>query len=45
MNAGAALYVAKKTDSLEDGVRMAERLIDSGKAMEKLDEFIRMSNE
>ena len=45
MNAGAALYVAKKADSLEDGVRMAERLIDSGKAMEKLDEFIRMSNE
>lgn len=45
MNAGAALYIAGKTATIDEGVRMAEGLIDSGKAMEKLNEFIRMSNE
>ncbi len=45
MNAGAALYVAGKTVTLEEGVRMAEELIDSGKAIEKLNEFVRLSNE
>ena len=44
MNAGAALYIAGKTETLEEGVRMAERLIDSGAAMKKLDEFIEKSN-
>ncbi|MFT3983320.1 MAG: anthranilate phosphoribosyltransferase [Lachnospiraceae bacterium] len=45
MNAGAALYVAGKTATIEEGVRMAEELIDSGKAIEKLNEFVRLSNE
>lgn len=45
LNSGAALYVGGKCDSIEEGVRMAEELIDSGKAKEKLDEFIRCSNE
>ena len=45
LNAGAALYVAGKAATLKEGVRMAEELIDSGKAMEKLNEFIRLSNE
>ena len=44
MNSGAALYVAGKAESLEKGIRMAEDLIDSGKAKEKLDEFIAASN-
>lgn len=44
MNSGAALYVAGKAESLEKGIRMAEDLIDSGKAKEKLDEFIVASN-
>ncbi len=30
LNAGAALYIAGKTETMEQGVRMAERLIDSG---------------
>ena len=44
LNAGAALYIAGKAASLEEGVRMAERLLDSGAAKEKLAEFIRESN-
>ena len=45
LNAGAALYIAGKTDSLEAGVRQAEQLIDSGAAAAKLKEFIKESNE
>ena len=45
MNAGAGLYVAEKASSLEEGVRMAEALIDSGKAYAKLKEFIQYSNQ
>ena len=44
LNAGAALYIAGKAESLEAGVRMAEELIDNGSAMKKLEEFIRESN-
>lgn len=44
MNAGAGLYVSGKADSLEAGVRMAEKLIDSGAAKEKLEQFIALSN-
>lgn len=45
MNSGAALYVGGKADTLEAGMRMAEELIDSGRAKAKLDEFIKYSNE
>ncbi len=44
LNAGAALYIAGKAESLEEGVRLAERLIDSGAAAAKLDEFVTESN-
>ena len=44
MNAGAALYIAGKANTLEEGVRMAEKLIDSGAAAAKLEEFVRESN-
>lgn len=44
MNAGAALYIAGKTDTIEEGVRMAESLIDDGSALQKLNEFITESN-
>lgn len=45
MNSGAALYIAGKAETLEAGFRMAENIIDSGKAKAKLDEFIKVSNE
>lgn len=45
LNAGAALYVGGKTDSLEAGVRLAEQMIDSGAAMKTLEQFIELSNQ
>ncbi|MFI3201651.1 MAG: anthranilate phosphoribosyltransferase [Eubacteriales bacterium] len=44
LNAGAGLYLAGKADTLEQGVRLAEELIDTGKALEKLKEFVKDSN-
>ncbi len=40
LNAGAALYVAGKAESLEDGIALARRTIASGAARAKLDEFV-----
>lgn len=45
LNAGAGLYVAGKAATLEEGVRMAEQLIDSGAAKARLEEFVKLSNE
>lgn len=45
LNAGAGLYVAGKTQTLEAGVRLAEELIDSGAAKQTLLDFIKYSNE
>lgn len=45
MNAGAALYIGRKTDSMEDGIQLAKSLIDSGKAMQTLNRLIQLSNE
>ena len=44
LNAGAALYIAGKAGTIEEGVRMAEELIDSGAALKKLEEFIEETN-
>lgn len=44
MNAGAGLYVSGKAASLEEGVRLAEQLIDNGAAKARLDEFVKLSN-
>ena len=45
LNAGAALYIAGKAASIEEGVKLAESLIDSGAALKKLEEFIQKSNQ
>lgn len=45
MNAGAGIYVAGKAESLEDGIRQAEKLVDSGAALKVLNDFIRESNQ
>lgn len=45
MNAGAGLYVAGRSASLEEGIRLAAELIDSGAAKKRLEEFIKYSNE
>ncbi|MDF2838641.1 MAG: trpD [Evtepia sp.] len=44
LNTGAGLYIAGKTKTLQDGVLLAERLIDTGAAKSKLDELISESN-
>jgi len=44
LNAGAALYVAGKADSIADGVRLAGELIDSGAATRTLEAFREASN-
>ena len=45
MNAGAALYIGEKADTFADGVKLAAEIIDSGKALEKLEEVIKLSNQ
>lgn len=45
LNAGASLYIGGKAGSIQEGVRLAEELLDSGAALKKLEEFIRESNQ
>lgn len=44
LNAGAALYIAGKAASIEEGVKLAESLIDSSAALKKLEEFVEETN-
>ena len=44
LNAGAALYIAGKATSIEEGVKLAESLIDNGAALKKLEEFVEETN-
>ena len=44
LNAGAALYIGGKADSIKDGVSLAAELIDSGKALQTLEKLIKASN-
>ncbi|MBR3525165.1 MAG: anthranilate phosphoribosyltransferase [Lachnospiraceae bacterium] len=44
MNAGAALYIGGKADSMKEGIKAAEELIDSGKAAKTLESIIEISN-
>ncbi|MBO4981943.1 MAG: anthranilate phosphoribosyltransferase [Lachnospiraceae bacterium] len=44
LNAGAALYVAGKAETIGDGVKLAQETIDCGKALAKLEQFVELSN-
>lgn len=44
MNAGAALYIGGKAESLKEGIELAAELIDSGKALKTLQSLIQVSN-
>ncbi|MBP3803494.1 MAG: anthranilate phosphoribosyltransferase [Oribacterium sp.] len=44
LNAGAAIYIGGRADSIASGVKLAEELIDNGSALRKLDEYIKCSN-
>ena len=43
LNAGAALFVAGRTDSIQDGVTAAAEAIDSGKARQVLERLVTIS--
>jgi anthranilate phosphoribosyltransferase len=43
LNAGAAIFVSGKVESIEEGVRLAEESIASGAAKEVLEDFIRVT--
>ena len=44
MNAGAALYIGGKAESIADGIELAAEIIDSGRAIETLQRLIEISN-
>ncbi len=44
LNAGAALYIGGKAESMQEGIRLAAELIDSGKALQTLERFVECSN-
>lgn len=44
LNAGAALYIGGKAECLEQGIALAAKIIDTGKALDTLREFARISN-
>lgn len=44
MNAGVALYLGAKAASINDGIKLAAKIIDSKMALATLNKFIEMSN-
>jgi anthranilate phosphoribosyltransferase len=44
LNSGAALHVAGSAASVQDGLRLAAESIDSGKARQKLQQLVEMTN-
>ena len=44
MNAGAALFVAQKAESIAEGIELAKEMIDSGKALAAMEAYIAGSN-
>jgi len=45
LNAGAALYVGKKAESLVEGIKLADELIKNGSAYKKLEELIQYTKD
>ncbi len=45
LNSGAALFTAGKANSMYEGIELARKMIESGKASATLDNFVRYSNE
>lgn len=44
MNAGAAFYIGGKAETMEEGVKLAAEIIDSGEALKTLEKVIEISN-
>ena len=45
INSGAALYVSSKAASLQEGTRLAEEALDSGKALSLLERMVKLNGE
>lgn len=45
LNSAAGLYVAGNAKSIEEGIEIASDVIDSGKALEQLNKFIKLTND
>lgn len=45
LNAGALFYIAGKAKNIKEGIKMAEQSIDSGNALKKLKDLIKLTNE
>ena len=43
LNSGAALYVSGKADTFEEGIKIAAESIDSGRARQKLDQLVQLT--
>lgn len=44
LNSACGLYISGKANSIKDGVKLAEELIDSGAALKKAEQFIQATN-
>ena len=42
---GAGSYIGEKAKSMQEGINLAARLIDSTKALKVLEDFIKVSHE
>jgi anthranilate phosphoribosyltransferase len=45
LNAGAGLYISDKAGSIKEGAELARELIDSGKALQKLEEYLEFNKQ
>ena len=45
LNAAAGIYIGGEAESIKDGLEVARKMISSGEAMQKLNDFISLSND
>ena len=45
LNSAAGLYTCRKASSIAEGIEMAANSIDSGEAMRRLDQFVKLTGE
>lgn len=44
LNSALCFYIADKAETVEDGIKLANELIDSGKAYEQLEKYVSLTN-
>jgi len=44
LNVGSALYINRKTENIQNGIKIANEAIETGKALNKLEDLIKLSN-